>query len=179
MDILIDQNRLQTRISEMALEIDEYYLQQDWYQETQEPVVVIGVLTGALFFMADLVRQLSIRTELDFIKVSTYTGKSIAARKSEIILWPQRNIHDSAHVLLLDDILDTGQTLGLIEDHMLWECPQSMKTAVLLRKPGKAKKLETIDFVGFDIPDEWIAGYGMDDRNGLRREAPCVFVDNG
>lgn len=174
MKTLIDKECLQARISAMAREIDQYYLKQDWYQETQESVVVIGVLNGALFFMADLVRQLTIRIELDFIKVSTYPGKSITPQNSKINLWPQTEIHDSAHVLLLDDILDSGQTLGVIEDHMLFECPLSLKTAVLLRKPGKAKNLETVHFVGFDIEDKWVAGYGMDNDN-RHREIPFIF----
>ena len=175
MKTLISENRLQTRISEMALEIDEYYLKQEWYKNSKEPVVVIGILTGAIFFMADLVRKLSIRTELDFIRVSTYPGKATSARKPEIISWPRRDLHDDAHVLLLDDILDTGKTLEFIEDHMLFECPQSMKTAVLLRKPGKVKNIETVNFVGFDIPDEFVVGYGLD-YNGRHREMPYVAV---
>lgn len=174
MKTLIDENSIQNRISEMALEIDEYYQQQEWYRNTQEPVIVIGILTGAMFFMADLVRKLSIRTELDFIKISTYPYKSITAKKLKLILWPERNLHDEAHVLLIDDILDTGITLGFIQDHMIYACPQSIKTAVLLRKQGKAKNIETIDFVGFDISDKWVAGYGMDDNN-QHREIPFIF----
>ncbi len=175
MKTLIDEASLQARISEMAREIDEHYFRQEWYQRTREPVVVIGVLTGAIFFVADLVRQLSIRTELDFIKVSTYPGKSITARKPEMILWPRRNMHDNEHVLLIDDILDDGNTLRFIEDHILFECPLSMQTAVLLRKPGKAKNIETVNFVGFDIEDEWVIGYGLD-YNGRYREMPYVAV---
>lgn len=171
----IYEDAIQARITEMASDIDFYYYQQDWYRHSQEPVVVIGVLTGAMFFMADLVRKLSIRTELDFIRVSTYPGKSIIAQEPKITLWPKRNLHDTAHVLLVDDILDTGKTLGLIEDDMLYECPRSMKTAVLLRKPGKAKNIETVDFVGFDIPDKFVIGYGLD-YNGKYRELPYVAV---
>jgi hypoxanthine phosphoribosyltransferase len=173
--VLIDKDRIQARITEMASDIDFYYSRQDWYRHSEEPVIVIGVLTGAIFFMADLVRQLSIRTELDFIRVSTYQGKSITAQEPKITLWPKRNLHDSAHVLLIDDILDTGKTLGFIEDHILWECPLSMKTAVLLRKPGKAKNIETVDFVGFDIPDEFVVGMGLD-YNDLYRNLPYVSV---
>jgi hypoxanthine phosphoribosyltransferase len=186
MRILIDGNRLQTRISEMALEINEYYQKQDWYQRTQEPVIVIGVLTGALFFMADLVRQLSIRTELDFIRVSTYPGKTMIAQEPKIINLPTLSLQD-AHVLLVDDILDTGKTIGRIREHLAWPyIPQNrnehiarisknMRTAVLLRKPGKAPAGVTADFVGFDVPDKFLVGYGLD-YDSRHREKPYVAV---
>jgi len=174
MRTLIDEEHLQTRISELALEIDSYYKGQDWYQKTQEPVVVIGVLTGAVFFMADLVRKLSIRVELDFIRVSTYPGKATIAQEPQIITPPTRSLHD-AHVLLVDDILDTGKTMRIIREHLAWPHPESMRTAVLLRKPGKAPADVTAGFVGFDIPDEFVVGYGLD-YDGRYREQPCVAV---
>lgn len=194
MRILIDEHRLQVRISEMAREIDEYYLGQNWYQETQEPVVVIGVLTGAMFFMADLVRKLSIRVELDFIRVSTYPGKAIEAHEPTIITQPARDLYN-AHVLLVDDILDTGKTLRIIRQNFTWPSPDTMQTAFLLRKHGKAQAharslvrqaiksselipLEedvTADFVGFNIPDEFVVGYGLD-YNGRYREMSHVAV---
>lgn len=189
MRILIDENILQARISEMALEIDEYYQRQDWYQRTQEPVVVIGVLTGAIFFMADLVRKLSIRVELDFIRVSTYPGEATVAQEPKIITPPIKSLHD-AHILLVDDILDTGKTIGMIKERLAWpyipqdrneriiHISENMRTAVLLRKPGKAPIDVTADFVGFDIPDEFVVGYGLD-YNGRYREQPYVAVWSG
>lgn len=174
MRTLIDETRLQARISEMALEIDAYYQDQDWYRKTQEPVVVIGVLSGAVFFMADLVRKLSIRTELDFIRASTYPGKATTAQQPKIVCPPTKHLHD-AHILLLDDILDTGKTLGMIRTHLAWPYPEDIRTAVLLRKPGKAPPDVTADFVGFDIEDEFVVGYGLD-YDGRYREQPYVAV---
>ncbi len=172
--VLINRDSIQTRITEMASDIDFHYSQQDWYRHSQEPVVVIGVLTGAMFFMADLVRKLSIRTELDFIRVSTYPGKAVIAQKPKIISEPTKHLHD-AHVLLIDNILDTGKTLRCIEEHLAWEYPESMRTAVLLRKPGKAAGIAIADFVGFDIPDEFVIGMGLD-YNGLYRQFPYISV---
>lgn len=174
MRILIDEERLQARISEMALEIDSYYQSQAWYRQTQEPVVVIGVLTGALFFMADLVRKLSIRTELDFIRASTYPGESVIALEPKMICPPTKNLHD-AHVLVIEDILDTGKTLDMIHTHLAWSYPESIKTAVLLRKPGKAPADVVANFIGFDIPDKFVVGMGLDYDN-RHREMPCVAV---
>ncbi len=173
MKTLISENRLQTRISEMASEIDEYYLKQEWYKNSEEPVVVIGVLTGAMFFMVDLVRKLSIRTELDFIRVSTYPGKTIVAQEPKIITKPTKNLRN-ANILLIDDILDTGKTLRMIKKY-LWAYPENIKTAVLLRKPGKASSGIKADFVGFDILDRFVVGYGLD-YNGRYREMLYVAV---
>ena len=174
MKTLIDEKSLQSRISQMALEIDEYYSSQEWYQNTQEPVIVIGVLTGAVFFMADLVRKLSIRVELDFVRVSTYPGKAITAQEPKIITPPSRLLCD-AHILLVDDILDTGKTISVVGEDLLWSCPDDVRTAVLLRKPGKAPAHISADFIGFDIPDEFIVGYGLD-YDGRYREMPYVAV---
>jgi len=176
MKILIDESRIRSRITDMAYEIDLYYQQQDWYQNTQEPVIVIGVLTGAMFFMADLVRKLSIRVELDFIRVSTYPGKVTTAQEPKITTPPTKIMH-GAHVLLIDDILDTGKTIDAIKKCLRqeWIFPEDMQTVVLLRKPGKAPADITADFIGFDIPDEWVIGMGLD-NNGRYREMPYVVV---
>lgn len=174
MKTLIDEQILQARISEMALEIDRYYLRQDWYYRSQDPVVIIGVLTGSIFFMADLVRQLSIRVELDFIRVSTYPGKATVAQEPIIVTRPTRNLHD-AHILIVDDILDTGKTLRVIRRDLAEPYQESMRTAVLLHKPGKAPPDIKANFVGFDIPDEFVVGYGMD-HNGRYREKPYLAV---
>jgi hypoxanthine phosphoribosyltransferase len=174
MKTLISQSDLDRRVSQMAAEIDAYYKDKDWYRKTNEPVVIIGVLTGALFFMSDLIRKLTIRMELDFVRTSTYPGKSLTSREPKILVEPSRNLHDS-HVLIVDDILDTGKTLKLIHDSLRWGYPKSMKTAVLLRKPDKAPENVKVDFIGFDIPDEFVVGYGLD-YGGKHREMPCVAV---
>lgn len=174
MQILISEDRIKARIIEMASEIDRYYLSQDWYQKSQEPVIVIGVLNGVFFFMADLIKQLTIRVKFDFIKISTYPGQSMIAQNSKITTELDGSMED-AHILLLDDILDSGHTLRLLNKHLSEQSPKSITTVVLLRKPGKAPDDVTADFVGFDIPDEFVVGYGLD-YNGRYREMPHVAV---
>ena len=176
MRTLIDAERLQARVSDMALEIDSYYQRQEWYRLSNEPVVVIGVMTGALFFLVDLVRQLTIRTELDLMRVSTYPGRATTAQTPRVIAPPTKRLHDS-HILLVDDILDSGKTMRIIRTCLALPYPEDIKTAVLLRKPDKVPHDVKADFIGFDIPDRWVAGYGMDDRNGRRREVQHIFVD--
>lgn len=178
MDILLNKNCIQKRISEMATEISDYYQNQAWHRYAGEPVTIICILTGAVFFMADLVRQLTIPVELDFIRASTYSGKTTKAQPTKIISPSTTRLHD-AHILIIDDILDTGRTLRTVQTHLAWPYPEDIHTAVLLRKPDKAPKDIRVDFVGFDIDDKWVAGYGMDDRYGKRRAVPYVFVDEG
>lgn len=174
MKTLIYEASIQARIAEMATEIDEYYSGQSWYRKTQEPVIVIGMLTGAMFFMADLVRKLSIRVELDFIRVSTYPGKAMTAQEPKIITAPTKNLHNS-HILLVDDILDTGKTIKVVRKYLSESYPDSIRTAVLLRKPGKAPDHIKANFVGFNIPDDFVVGMGLD-YNGRYREMPYVAV---
>ncbi len=174
MRTLIDENSLQTRISELALEIDSYYMGQYWHKTTKDPVVIVGVLTGAMFFMADLARQLKIRVDLDFMRVSTYPGRTVVVNEPVIVTPPTRNLRD-AHVLIIDDILDTGKTLNIIQAYLAVSYPKSVQTAVLLRKPGQVMDDVKAEFVGFDIPDEFVIGYGLD-YNGRYRELPHVAV---
>jgi len=174
MKILVDETQLQTRISKMASEIDTYYKDQEWYQNSNEPVVIICVLTGAIFFMADLVRQLTIRVELDFVRTSTYVGETVLSREPKILVAPSKRLLD-IHILILDEMLDTGKTLKLIHDSLRWGYPKTMRTAVLLRKPDKAPASVVVDFIGFDIPDEFVVGYGLD-YGGKHREMPHVAV---
>lgn len=169
---IISQQFIQERIAEMASDIDAYYMKQDWYKRTDEPIIAIGVLSGSLFFMVDLLRQLSIRVKLDFVRMSTYPGKSIVAQKPKITSRPEMPLHD-AHILIIDDILDTGKTLGVLKEELYWNYPKSIRTAVLLRKPGKTKKDIAADFIGFDIPDKFVVGMGMD-YDGKYRGLPYI-----
>jgi hypoxanthine phosphoribosyltransferase len=170
MKTLISQEDIGRRISEMANEIDSYYMR------TSEPIIVIGVLTGALFFMVDLVRQLSIGVELGFIGASTYPGGFMTAQETKIITEHYPSLHNR-RILLVDDILDRGNTLDKIKDRIVEKSPNNIRTAVLLRKPGEVRKCKDVDadFVGFDIPDEFVFGYGMD-YCGRYREMPHVAV---
>lgn len=166
---IISANQIQTRIASMAREIDHYY------RNEQKPVVIIGVLAGAVFFMTDLIRMMKTSIKLDFIRTSTYPGQATTAQKPKIIAEPTISLF-GARILLIDDILDTGVTLRVIKQELAFSNPEDIKTAVLLRKPGKAPEGVAADFVGFDISDEWIFGYGLD-NNGLCRELP--YITNG
>lgn len=178
MKTLIDEVSLQARISEMALEIDKYYQNQEWYIRTDQPVHILGVMLGAMPFMNELVKQLSVRTEIHYIRMSSYCGKTTKVRQPKILDKPKKRFlgdtEFSNHILLVDDILDTGDTLNVIKKEYEWPGDE-IRIAVLLQKPGKAHHPVTADFVGFDIPDEFVVGYGLD-YDGRYREMPYVAV---
>ncbi len=165
------------RIAEMADEIDAFYKDQYWYKNTNKSLIVIGVMTNGIFFMADLVRKLSIRTKMDFIRVLTYPDDVIVPQEAKIITLPKMPLY-AEHVLIVDDILDTGRTLKKIKKHLHWPYPESIRTAVLLRKEKERIPEVTPDFVGFDVPDEFVVGMGLD-YNGSYRNLPYISKLNG
>jgi len=135
-------------------------------------VVLVSVLTGSIIFVADLVRQLPLKLSLGLVAVSSYPGKSV---ESKGVMMRSELPRDMAgkHVLVVDDILDSGQTLDVLSRLILEQKPASLRMAVLLRKPGKARVDVKVDYVGFDIPDEFVVGYGLD-YDGFYRNYPEI-----
>jgi len=135
-------------------------------------VVLVSVLTGSIIFVADLVRQLPLKLSLGLVAGSSYPGKSV---ESKGVMMRSELPRDMAgkHVLVVDDILDSGQTLDVLSRLILEQKPASLRMAVLLRKPGKARVDVKVDYVGFDIPDEFVVGYGLD-YDGFYRNYPEI-----
>ncbi len=142
------------RLDELAAQITTDYTGRD--------LTVIAVLNGSLFFMADLLRRIQLPLRLDSLSVSSYHG---GTQSTGLVTFDQTSLPDveGRHVLILDDILDTGLTLNAIRDRLLAEAsPASVRICVLLRKEKpRARELEA-DYVGFDIGDEFVVGYGLD-----------------
>jgi hypoxanthine phosphoribosyltransferase len=166
MDILIPADRIQQRVTELAQQITQDY--QD------KPVTIIGVLTGSLMFLADLVRHLSLPLRIGFIQASSYRGATTTAGQLHIQpeLLPDVK---GRHLLLLDDILDTGQTLLHLTNHLKGLGVASLRVGVLLRKRDRQKVVFEPDYCGFDIPDAFVVGYGLD-YNDEYRHLPHVAV---
>jgi hypoxanthine phosphoribosyltransferase len=166
MEILISAERIQTRVSELAKEITADYHQQ--------PLTIVGVLTGSLIFLADLIRHLDLPLRIGLIQASSYRGASTAP--GELHIQPEL-VPDvrGRHVLLLDDILDTGQTLASLSDHLRSLGTASLRVAVLLRKRGRQRIPFQPDYCGFDIPNAFVIGYGLD-YNDAFRNLPYVAV---
>ena len=166
MEILISAERLQTRVNELAKEITADYHNQ--------PLTIVGVLTGSLIFLADLIRHLDLPLRIGLIQASSYRGASTAP--GELQIQPEL-VPDvrGRHVLLLDDILDTGQTLAYLSDHLRSLGTASLRVAVLLRKRGRQRVPFQPDYCGFDIPNAFVVGYGLD-YNDAFRNLPYVAV---
>jgi hypoxanthine phosphoribosyltransferase len=151
--VLISEADIRQRVAELAEKISADYADA-------EEIVLIGVLKGAFIFLADLSRQLTIPRMIEFIAVSSY-GAGSTSGAVRLVLDVRGSI-EGRHVLIVEDIVDTGNTLsyliGILESHG----PASIKTATLLHKAHRAEVDVGIDYVGFDIGDDWVVGYGLD-----------------
>ena len=152
--VLISEEEIQTRVAELAEEISSDYAEAD-------DLVMIGVLKGAFVFLADLSRKLTIPRTIEFIAVSSYGSGSKSSGAVRLLMDVRGNI-EGKHVLIVEDIVDTGHTLkyliGMLKSHR----PASVKTAALVRKAESAEVEVTVDYLGFDIGNEWVVGYGLD-----------------
>ncbi len=166
MEVLITADRIQTRVDELAAEIVRTY--------DGKPVTVVGILTGCLMFTADLIRRIDLPIRVAFITASSYRGETFVAGRLEI---HDELLPDIAgkHILLLDDILDTGKTLTRVVAHLIDRGAASVKVSVLLRKLGRQEVPFEPDFVGFTIPDKFVVGYGLD-FNDEHRHLPFVGI---
>ncbi len=155
---LISEAEVAKRVKALAKDISETY--QD------EAPILIGILNGSFIFAADLMRAMEIDCEIDFIKVSSYAG---TASKGTVKLLKDisADITDR-HVVIVEDIIDSGLTIKFIRDRMLDTSPKSVAIITLLMKPDIAKLDFDIDWVGFEIPPEFVVGYGLDYDQKLR-----------
>jgi hypoxanthine phosphoribosyltransferase len=152
--ILIPEDVLQARVAELAQEINATYTDED------RPLLVC-VLKGAFMFLADLTRHLEMRHEIDFMETSSYGAGTVSSGVVRILLDLERNI-EGRHVLIVEDIIDTGRTLDYITRNLRTRNPASLRICTLLSKPARRVIDIPIDFVGFEIPDEFVVGYGLD-----------------
>ncbi|MCS6852351.1 MAG: hypoxanthine phosphoribosyltransferase [Gemmataceae bacterium] len=166
MEVLIPADRIQRRIDELGRQIQHDYAAQ--------PITIVGVLTGSLIFLADLVRRLDLPLRIALIQASSYRGATTTpgALRIQADLVPDLR---GRHVLLLDDILDTGQTLSHLIRHLETLEPISLRIAVLLRKLGRQSIPLEPHYCGFEIPDRFVVGYGLD-YNDEYRHLPHIAV---
>ncbi len=166
MEILIPADRIQQRVAELARQVAADY------QGT--PLTIVGVLTGCLMFLADLVRHLDLPLRIALVQASSYRGAATTA--GELHVQPELlpDVRDH-HVLLLDDILDTGQTLAHLVQHLKSLGAASVRSGVLLRKQGRQKVPIEPNYCGFEIPDAFVVGYGLD-YNDMMRHLPHIAV---
>jgi len=152
--VLISEEELQRRIGELAAELNALYTDEDL------PILVC-ILKGAFVFLADLTRQLTFRHELDFMEISSYGKATSSTGVVRILLDLASNI-EGRHVLIVEDIVDSGHTLDYILRSFAARQPASVRVATLLDKPTRRSVDVCVDFVGFQVPDEFVMGYGLD-----------------
>ncbi len=150
---LIEEERIKKRVLELALEIEKDY-------KGKKPLF-IGILKGAFIFLADLVRFIDMDLEIDFLAVSSYGKFTESTGEVEILKDIQIPIKDR-HVIIVEDIVDTGLTLKYIKDLLLSRGPKSLKICALLDKKERRKVDIDADYVGFTVPDRFLVGYGLD-----------------
>ena len=149
---LISEAEISNKVQSLASNISGRY--------QEEAPILIGILNGSFIFAADLIRALQIDCEIDFIKVSSYQGT-----KSQGYIKILKDITvkiSNRHVVIIEDIIDSGLTIELIRNRMIKKAPKSIAIATLLLKPNIAKLDFDIDWVGFEIPPEFVVGYGLD-----------------
>ncbi len=153
-DQLISAKAIAARVEELALEITEAF------QDTDK-LVVIGLLRGSFVFIADLVRELDLPVEVDFIEASSY-GDSMESSREVRILKDLRGEIGGRDVLLVEDIVDTGYTLAHVTELLKTRSPKRLETIALLDKPSRREVDVKASWTGFEIPDEFVVGYGID-----------------
>lgn len=151
--IVLGEERVQQRVRELAEEISRDY--------AGESVLLVAVLRGAALFVADLSRAMTVPVELDFMAVSSYGSSTKSSGVVRILKDLDENI-SGRHVLVVEDILDTGLTLKYLLKNLSSRGPASLEVVTLLSKEGKQRVPIDCKYVGFDIPDEFVVGYGLD-----------------
>ncbi len=149
----LSEEEIQKRIAELGKQISEEY-------KTKLPIF-IGVLNGSFMFMADLLKSITINCEMDFFKLSSYGDEKISSGKVKMVKDLNADINDR-HLIIVEDIIDTGLSINYIEQLIKEHSPASMKVATLLVKPESLKYDVKIDYIGFKIPNKFVIGYGLD-----------------
>jgi len=166
-DVLIPEEQVRARIKEMAAELSGKY--------KGECLVFIGILNGSVFFLTELAQHMSVPVEFDFMAASSYVGTD-STGKVLITKDLDRSI-ENKHVIIVEDIVDTGQTLHLLCEMLRAKGPASLEIVTLLDKPDRRKVSFEADMAGFRIPDKFVVGWGMD-YNQRYRELPYIGIIN-
>ena len=152
-EILIGPDELQARVGELGAEISADYIGRD--------LLLVGVLKGAVFFMADLMRTISVSCEIDFMAISSYGASTDSSGVVRILKDLDLNI-DGRHVLVVEDIIDSGLTLSYLLRNLESREPASLEICALLTKPDRREVDVPVRYIGFEIPNRFVIGYGLD-----------------
>jgi hypoxanthine phosphoribosyltransferase len=168
-DQYLSAEKIQARVKEVAAEINK-----DFHGKQ---IHIVGVLNGAFMFTADLVRHLNIPVTLEFMSASSYGDSTVSSGDLKINLDIKTDIKDK-HVILVEDIVDTGLTISVLKKKFLERAPASLRVASFLFKPARLENEVKIDYLAFEIEDHFVIGYGLDFA-GRYRELPYVGIYKG
>jgi hypoxanthine phosphoribosyltransferase len=164
--VLVTETAIRRRLKKLGADIAQAY--------GDEEITVIAIINGAILFTADLLRVIPNPIRLDCIRISSYRNQTRPTGRPQLLHGLQLDV-TNRHVLLIDDILDTGKTLSSVVDLIKKQNPASLRTCVLLDKQGRREVEFTADFVGFEIPDRFVVGYGLDFAERYRN-LPCIGI---
>jgi hypoxanthine phosphoribosyltransferase len=165
-EILIPEDKIMARVGELADMINKDYAGKN--------PVLISILKGSVIFMADLLRRLEIPCSIDFIAVSSYAGGTESSGIVRLMMDLRDSVEDR-HVLLIEDIVDTGLTISYLRNNISTRNPRSFKVCTMLFKPDSFEQDEKLDYVGFEVPNKFVVGYGLD-YNEQYRNLPYIGV---
>lgn len=167
-NILLSEAQINARVKEMGAQISNHY------RNLKKPLLLIGVLKGAIIFLADLCRNIDIPIELEFISVTSYADSSTSSENVQIARDITTSIEDKV-VLLVEDIIDSGNTIKYLLSNFAVRNPKNISVCCFLKKSSKNSDSINVDFLGFNIPDLFVFGYGLDWRQ-TARNLPYVAV---
>jgi hypoxanthine phosphoribosyltransferase len=169
MNILLEAERIGARVRELAAEIERDYPEG-------EEIHLVGVLKGGFMFMADLIRAMSARVTLDFIAVSSYQHSRKSSGEVRLLKDLDTGL-EGRHVIIVEDIVDTGLTLTYLQDILRARSPRTLRTACLLSKPSRRLIDVKVEYIGFSIEDRFVVGYGLDYAEKYRSLPHIAILD--
>jgi hypoxanthine phosphoribosyltransferase len=169
MNVLLRTEAIQSRVTQLAAEIECDYPEG-------EEIHLVGVLKGGFVFMSDLIRAMTPRVTVDFIAVSSY-AKSTKSSGEVRLLKDLDSGLEGRHVIIVEDIVDTGLTLTYLQDILRARAPKSLRTACLLSKPSRRQVDVKVDYIGFTIEDKFVVGYGLDYAEKYRNLSYIAILD--
>ena len=159
--VLIDELKIKNRIKDLSSEINQFYTNTN-------KLLVVGLLRGSFVFIADLAREIRVPVEIDFMTVSSYGNSMVSSHNVRILSDLNTDIKNT-DVLLVEDIIDTGHTLNQVIKMLNEREPKSLEVCCLLNKSSRRETDINVNWVGFDIPDEFVVGYGIDYAQNNRK----------
>ena len=167
--ILLSEQQIDRIVSDIAAQLDRDYAGED------KRLVLVCILKGSVVFMGDLMKKVTVPVEIDFMRVSSYGGGTESSGTVNIVMDLMREDLDQCDLVIVEDIIDSGNTLNFIKKYFSAKNAKSVRICTLLNKPSRREVDIDVDYIGFDVPDEFVVGYGLD-YNEYYRNLPYIGV---